>query len=158
MTGPLIVLAVFSVIAGYGLIAGPALGESLRESVEAVEKLDGRWIVMGLATCAFLAGVGGGWVLYKGQSKDPILIRPLKNKLYFDEFYAAFIAGTQDLLATIARYIDVWFIDGVLVRGLSGLAWGTGFVLRFLQFGNLQGYAFLFGLGVVATIYLLVFR
>jgi NADH-quinone oxidoreductase subunit L len=41
---------------------------------------------------------------------------------------------------------------------LSGLAWGAGFVLRFLQFGNLQGYAFLFGLGVVATIYLLVFR
>ena len=62
------------------------------------------------------------------------------------------------MLATLARYLDKWLIDGAMVRGLSGLAWGTGFVLRFLQFGNLQGYAFLFGLGVVATIYLLVFR
>src|SRR5205085_997248 len=143
MTGPLIVLEIFSVVAGYGLIAGPTLGEALRESVETVEGADGKWIVMALATCAFLAGAGGGWFLYKGQAKDPILIPPLKNKFYFDEFYAAFIAGTQDLLATLARYIDQWFIDGVLVRGLSGLAWGTGFVLRFLQFGNLQGYAFL---------------
>jgi NADH-quinone oxidoreductase subunit L len=62
------------------------------------------------------------------------------------------------LLATLARFLDQWLIDGVLVRGLSGLAWGTGFVLRFLQIGNLQAYAFLFGLGVVGIIYLLIFR
>jgi NADH-quinone oxidoreductase subunit L len=115
-------------------------------------------VVPVLAILAFVTGVGGGFALYKGQAKDPILIPPLRDKLYFDEIYAALIAGTQDLLATLARFIDQWLIDGVLVRGLSGLAWGTGFVLRFLQFGNLQGYAFLFGLGVVATIYLLVFR
>jgi NADH-quinone oxidoreductase subunit L len=72
--------------------------------------------------------------------------------------YAALIAGTQDLLATMSRYCDQWLIDGLLVRGLSGATWATGFVLRFLQVGNLQAYAFLFGLGVVATIYLLVFR
>ncbi|MEZ0254088.1 MAG: NADH-quinone oxidoreductase subunit L, partial [Chthoniobacter sp.] len=78
--------------------------------------------------------------------------------LYFDEIYAALIAGTQEVLATIARFLDQWLIDGVLVRGLSGLTWTIGFALRFLQFGNLQGYAFLFGLGVVATIYFLVFR
>jgi hypothetical protein len=40
---------------------------------------------------------------------------------------------------------------------LSGAAWACGFVLRFFQFGNLQGYSFLFGAGVVALIlYLLV--
>ena len=50
-----------------------------------------------------------------------------------------------------AAFFDKWIIDGLFVRGLSGGAWGAGFVLRFLQFGNLQGYAFLFGLGVVAT-------
>jgi NADH-quinone oxidoreductase subunit L len=158
MTVPLIILAVLSVIAGYGFIAGPALGEHLSHSIEEIEQLGGRWIVMTLATGAFLIGTGGGWVLYKGQSKDPILIPLFKNKFYFDELYAALIAGTQDLLATLARYIDQWVIDGLLVRGLSGAAWATGFALRLLQFGNLQAYAFLFGLGVVATIYLLVFR
>src|SRR5207244_5143425 len=101
---------------------------------------------------AFAVGAGGGWVLYKGQSKDPILIPLFKNKFYFDELYAALIAGTQDLLATLSRYIDQWLIDGLLVRGLSGAAWATGFALRFLQFGNLPAYAFLFGLVVVASI------
>ena len=37
-------------------------------------------------------------------------------------------------------------------------AWGTGFVLRLLQFGNVQGYSFVFGLGVVGLIYYVVFR
>jgi NADH-quinone oxidoreductase subunit L len=44
------------------------------------------------------------------------------------------------------------------VRGLSGAAWGLGFALRFFQFGNLQGYAFLFGAGVIILIYLMVLR
>ena len=158
MTGPLIVLAVFSVIAGYPIIAHHALGEKLSQSVELIEAFHAHWYVVGFATAAFLAGTAGAFVLYKGQSKDPILIPLFKNKFYFDELYTALIAGTQELLAVIARYIDQWFIDGVLVRGLSGLTWATGFALRFLQFGNLQGYAFLFGLGIVATIYLLVFR
>jgi NADH-quinone oxidoreductase subunit L len=158
MTGPLVILAGLSIFAGYAIIAHPALGEQFSEAIEAIEHGSGVWIVSILTSCAFLGGVGSGFVLYRGQAKDPILIPLFKNKFYIDEIYAALIAGTQDLLATIARYLDQWLIDGVLVRGLSGLAWGTGFVLRFLQFGNLQGYAFLFGLGVVATIYLLVFR
>ena len=33
---------------------------------------------------------------------------------------------------------------------------GTGSMLRRLQVGNLQGYAFLFGLGVIAIIYFLI--
>ncbi|MDR3402293.1 MAG: NADH-quinone oxidoreductase subunit L [Chthoniobacter sp.] len=158
MTAPLVILAVLSVIAGYGLIARAALGETLSQAVEGIETGGGHAIVATLAIISFLLGVGAGFVLYKGRSKEPFPFAPLKDKLYFDEIYAALIAGTQDLLATLARFLDQWLIDGVLVRGLSGLAWGTGFVLRFLQFGNLQGYAFLFGLGVVATIYLLVFR
>ena len=158
MTGPLVILAVLSVIAGYGFIANPALGHELAHSLHAAHEKGGAMLVMALATGAFILGTGSGFVLYKGQAKDPILIPLFKNKFYFDELYAALIAGTQDLLATISRYFDQWFIDGLLVRGLSGATWATGFVLRFLQVGNLQAYSFLFGLGVVATIYLLVFR
>ncbi len=158
MTGPLIILAVLSVIGGYGFIAQNALGETLSHGVEAIEHGGGHILVMILATGAFLVGTGAAFVLYSGKAKEPLPFAPFRDKLYFDEIYAALIAGTQELLATIARFIDQWLIDGVLVRGLSGLTWTTGFVLRFLQFGNLQGYAFLFGLGVVATIYFLVFR
>jgi NADH-quinone oxidoreductase subunit L len=160
MTLPLVILAVLSVIAGYSFLGmgTDILGSRLAHDLHVLHDKGPAMLVAALATVALAAGVFGGWVLYKGQSKDPILIPLFKNKFYFDELYAALIAGTQDLLAVIARYFDQWFIDGLLVRGLSGAAWGTGFVFRFLQFGNLQGYAFIFGLGVVAAIYLLVFR
>ncbi len=147
MTVPLMILGVLSVIAGYG-----TSHYFLPEHEEAHHA-----IVPVLAIGAFLAGTAGGWVLYKGQAKDPILIPLFKNKFYFDELYAALIAGTQDLLATMSGWFDKWILDGLFVRGLSGAAWGTGFVLRFAQIGNLQAYAFLFGLGVVGLIYFLVF-
>ena len=89
--------------------------------------------------------------------KDPILIPVFKNKFYFDELYAALFAGTQDLLASLSSYFDKWVIDGVLVRGLSSAAWAGGFMLRFFQIGNLQGYAFLFGVGVVGLIFYMLF-
>jgi NADH-quinone oxidoreductase subunit L len=97
-------------------------------------------------------------VLYAGAEKDPILIPLFRNKFYIDEFYSKLIAFTQDLLAQISGWIDRWIIDGIGVRATSGAVWGLGFVLRLLQFGNLQGYALLFGGGVVVLIYYMVFR
>ncbi len=158
MTMPLVILAVLSIIAGYGFIAGPALGPDFSEMIEEIEHRGGATLVMTLATLAFLGGTAGGWLLYKGAAKDPILIPVFRNKFYFDELYAALIAGTHDVLAAVSAWFDKWILDGVIVRGLSGATWGAGFVLRFLQWGNLQGYAFLFGAGVVGFIYLLVFK
>ncbi len=151
---PLIVLAVLSVIAGWGSIAEPIFGHERFHHIHSAPEVG--WVVW-LATLAFFAGTAAAWVLYRGRAKDPVLIPALKNKLYFDEFYAALIAGTQDLLAYVASWFDRWIIDGVLVRGLGGAAWGSGYVLRFLQVGKLQGYAFLFGVGVVALFYFMVF-
>ena len=156
MTVPLIILAVLSVVAGYSVIGEIALGAQLWENVHHIHQGEGVGAVMALAIGAFVIGTAGGWVLYKGQSKDPILIPLFKNKFYLDELYAALIAGT-DLLATMSAWFDKWILDGLFVRGLSGATWGSGFVLRFLQIGNLQAYAFLFGLGVVGLIYFLVF-
>jgi NADH-quinone oxidoreductase subunit L len=157
MTFPLIVLAVFSAIAGYGIIATPALGHAYHEALEKLHHGAGSTWAMILGTLAFLVGTAGGYVLYVGKDKDPILIPPFKQKFYFDELYAALIAGTQDLLAKIGAFADKWIVDGVLVRVSSGAVWGLGFMLRFFQFGNLQGYAFLFAAGVVALIYFMVF-
>jgi NADH-quinone oxidoreductase subunit L len=158
MTGPLVILAVLSVIAGYSFIADRALGEQLVHNLHHIHEQGGAALVMTLATAAFIFGAGGGFLLYRGQSKDPVLVPFLRDKFYIDELYAALIAGSQDLLAGISRFIDQWLIDGLLVRGLSGAAWAVGFTLRLIQFGNLQAYAFIFGIGVIAMIYLLVFR
>jgi NADH-quinone oxidoreductase subunit L len=151
MTGPLVVLAVLSIISAWGT-------EPLFEHVIEGAGWPAHSIVVPiLATLSFAAGVAGGWILYIGRERDPILIPAFRNKFYFDELYAALIAGTQELLASLSSYTDKWILDGVFVRGLSGAAWACGFVLRFFQFGNLQGYSFLFGAGVVILIlYLLV--
>jgi hypothetical protein len=74
-----------------------------------------------------------------------------------DQFYSGLVKWTQDLLANVAGFVDRWIIDGGVVRGLGGTTWGFGFALRFLQIGNLQAYAFLFGFGVVLLLYLILF-
>ena len=66
------------------------------------------------------------------------------------------MAGTQDVLAFIANAIDS--LISAIARGMGMVAWGGGFVLRLLQFGNVQGYSFVFGLGVVGLIWFLIFR
>ncbi len=50
-----------------------------------------------LPALSFVIGIVVGWSLYRGAEKDPILIPLFRNKFYFDELYAALIAGTQDL-------------------------------------------------------------
>jgi NADH-quinone oxidoreductase subunit L len=58
----------------------------------------------------------------------------------------------------VSAFVDRWIIDAGAVGGGSRGAWGIGALLRLVQVGNLQAYAFLFGLGIVALIYFAVFR
>jgi NADH-quinone oxidoreductase subunit L len=78
--------------------------------------------------------------------------------MYVDEFYGWLIRVTQELLASISAFLDRWILDAGIVRGMSTTTWGVGSILRLLQVGNLQAYAFLFGLGIVGLIYFTVFR
>jgi NADH-quinone oxidoreductase subunit L len=150
MIAPLLVLAVPSAIAGYGFVSEHffTFGEEHHAK-----------IVPMLATGAFALGSLIAFVLYKGRSKDPIYIPLLANKFYFDELYAQIIRYTQDLLARVSGVFDRWALDAGIVRGIAaGGTYSLGFVLRFFQLGNLQAYAFLFGLGVVGIIYYVVFQ
>jgi NADH-quinone oxidoreductase subunit L len=149
MTVPLVLLAIPSLIAGFPFISHFFFSdvESSEPSIPA--------IVVSLAV--FLAGIFAGLALYRGKNSDPISIPLFAKRFYIDEFYSVLVKWTQDALAGIAAFVDRWFIDGGLVRGLGGTTWGFGFALRFLQIGNLQAYAFLFGFGVVLLLYLILF-
>jgi NADH-quinone oxidoreductase subunit L len=152
MSAPLVILALFAVGAGWGTSAYFDNAVALHGVTHAAHTA----IVPILAVLAFLGGTVAAFVLYQGKASDPILIPAFRNKFYIDELYGVLVAGTQDLVARFAGWFDKWILDGVFVRGLSGASWGLGFCLRFFQFGNLQGYAFLFGAGVVALIYFMV--
>ena len=156
MSFPLLILAVPAVIAGYGIVANRfGLGEAHAESIHPAGGPLLKMLPI-IAPCMFLLGAPLGYLLYRGRTRDPINVGLLRHKFYFDEFYAVLIRVTQDALAKLSAWIDRWIIDGLGVRGMSGTVWGSGFVLRFLQVGNLQAYAFFFGIGVLVLIYLAI--
>ena len=77
----------------------------------------------------------------------------MKNKFYFDDLYAATFVRLHDFFAAVLDFIDRWILEGAgigLIRGGTDL---SGRVLRLVQTGNLQTYAFLFVLGVALVLY-----
>ena len=148
---PLVVLAVPSLIAGFHFFGGTVLGENMPHHEGS---MIGLTFFVSLAT--LVLGVFFGWKIYTGKDSDPLANKSaaklFANKFYFDEIYAKGIKIVQDGFAQILLLIDGLLIDGLGVRGASGLASGTGSLLRRLQVGNIQGYAFLFGLGVLLLV------
>jgi NADH-quinone oxidoreductase subunit L len=149
MTVPLILLAIPACIAGFPFIASIFIQVPEREGSPLG--------AIAVSLLAFAVGAASGFYLYKDKNKDGIDIPLFEHKFYIDEFYRSLIKWTQDLLANISGFFDRWVIDGGIVRGIGGITWGLGYALRFLQIGNLQAYAFLFGAGVVLLLYFILF-
>ncbi len=145
MTVPLLILAVLSVIAGF-----------VPEKWFFSAHQHFHWNIAIPATIAFAVGTAIAFKIYSGKDKDPIRVSAFRNKFYLDEIYGAIVAGTQDVLAYIANAVDSLISGIVRLAGMA--AWGVGFLFRLLQFGNVQGYSFVFGLGVVGLIWFVVFK
>jgi NADH-quinone oxidoreductase subunit L len=150
MTMPLIVLSILATLGGFAFFARNFL--KLPAEKEAV------LLIPVLEIIVLILGAGLAITLYRGRATEPVKIELLRRKFYFDEFYGWLIHWTQELLARVAAFIDRWIIDAGAVGGSSRATWGVGALLRLIQVGNLQAYAFLFGLGVVALIYFAVLR
>ena len=150
MTLPLVILAVPAVIAGYPWFIGHFFDIPYAEAPAIAHK-----IVLGfLAAGAVLAAL----LYLRGPAKDPVRIPLFANRLYIDNFYNWLVARVQGGLAVLGSWFDRWIIDGLIVTGSARTVWATGYVLRLLQLGNLQAYAFFFGAGVLLVLYFLVFR
>src|SRR5215472_16782948 len=150
MTMPLIVLAVLATVGGFAFFARNFLTLPGEKEIASVVPV--------LAIVALIAGSGLAVALYRNRASEPVDLELLRHKFYFDDFYACLIHWTQELLARVAAFIDRWIIDVGAVGGTSRGTWGVGALLRLIQVGNLQAYAFLFGIGVIALIYFAVLR
>ncbi len=171
MTGPLVVLAVPSALAGFwGIDAwfGRQYGAAVEPSTSWLQHLVEPFVHAPVAAFGGLLAVGVGfvaaWALYRGAVSDPLpaklgaLARAMRDRFYFDEIYEGLIAWTQDAVARLAGGVDRWIIAGVFVRGTHGTVELVGRLLRLVQTGNLQTYAFLFAAGVVVLLYFVVAR
>ena len=150
MTWPLVVLAILATLGGFGFFARNFLALPVENGVSN--------LVPALAIVALILGGGLAFAGYRGRSTEVVNAELLRHKFYFDEFYSSLIYWTQELLARVSAFVDRWIIDAGAVGGTSRGTWGVGALLRLIQVGDLQAYAFLFGLGVVALIYFAVFR
>ena len=150
MTLPLILLAIPAAVGGLRFFASRFL--ALPNETESGSP------VPTIASICLLVGVVSAFAIYRNRTSEPLRIALLRNRFYFDELYTFLIRWTQGLLAAVSAFFDRWILDGAIVRGLSGATWGSGFLLRLLQVGNLQAYGFLFGLGIIGLIYFTVFH
>jgi NADH-quinone oxidoreductase subunit L len=150
MLVPLAILALLSLFGGFNFFADHFL--TLPHERNAAV------FIPGIALIAMLLGAVGAIILYRNRIEDPLSINLLRRKFYFDELYRALINATQEFLARLSGFIDRWIIDATVVRGSSGATWSFGALLRLMQVGNLQAYAFIFGLGIIWIIYFVLFR
>ena len=176
MTVPLIVLAFFSVVAGYVSLP-KALGggewfhhylQPVFASSEAVlssiavrpaSPHEGGLAVMAMSLAVAGAGILLAYLCYLKFPKLPEglaehysgLYRVLVNKYYIDEFYNWLVVrpisrGSERILWKV---VDVRAIDELMVNGSAELTAGAGNLLRRIQSGNLRSYAAWMLLGAV---------
>jgi NADH-quinone oxidoreductase subunit L len=173
MTIPLIVLAICSVVVG--LLFGPThlFGGFLSQApslkfgpiaATAVEPVFHETIAV-VSTLAAVIGIGLAAFFYLGDRKEAEslasrmgpLYRLSRGKFYFDELYNALAVWPLRVLAVLSYIVDRFFIDG-LVNLCGKLPAVVGYVLRRMQNGMVQVYAFFMMVGLLALLAAIVMR
>ncbi len=180
MLGPLVVLAVLSVIGGWfalpAFFQGPdyfanflAPVFSGRESVEAAGEAAAHQlelILAGVAVAAALTGlVVAHWMYIKKPGRADSVAKSMKpvyttllNKYYVDELYAAVVVRPLVWLSTnvLWKAADMEGIDGT-VNGIAHGAAAIGDGVRHSQSGNTRSYAVWVVVGAIVLLAIIFF-
>ena len=159
MTVPLIILAVFSVVAGF--IGAPFLEKAFWAFVyygkphHPVPDL----LVMVVSTAVALSGILLAWLIYykKVISAEKIkdTFKPihtlLENKYYIDEIYQWFFDKVVLVISSAFNWSDRNLVDGT-AHGISDSFRAAGAKLRFIQTGSMQNYALVIFIAVILLV------
>jgi NADH-quinone oxidoreductase subunit L len=113
-----------------------------------------------------LVGIFVAYYLYIRRPELPVafvrnfprFFGTLYNKYYVDELYhAIFVRGLFGLGAFCKRVVDEVIIDGT-INGVAYLVGGIGGILRRIQAGYVQGYAFGMIIGAIVVIGYLIMK
>ncbi|HEV2696242.1 MAG TPA: NADH-quinone oxidoreductase subunit L [Verrucomicrobiae bacterium] len=164
ITGPLVVLAVFAAIGGFiGIVNnyGSQLAPD-QETLSFAQQLAEPFHKIGPMLCGLGAAALGIVIaagLYLNTGTDPLpaklgaLSKAMANRFYFDEIYEATFIRLHDFIAAVCDWLDRWILEGCGIGFIRGGTNLSGRMLRHLQTGSLQTYAFLFVLGVSLLLY-----
>jgi NADH-quinone oxidoreductase subunit L len=166
MTVPLIVLAVPSLLVGFAHTAFthwmpfPLAGKALSLLTERQETLGEISLAPGLtavSSTVVLLGVLVVWLRWRvaGEAADPIPL-PERTRAFLasgfgmhDLYMRALVRPVRDSVARVVGAFDKAVVDGAVV-GTGRTAIGFGGLLRFTQNGNVQIYATMLFVGVLA--------
>ena len=175
MTIPLVILAFFSVVAGYAGLP-VVLGEKanlfdrflepvIHPGHEGRLSIGSEWLLILASVAVALCGIYIAYVFYlksprtphRVVARFPAIYRLLYNKYYVDEIYnAAFVKPMVNGSRAVYDTFDLKVIDGTI----NGTAAATGFAgkaLSFIQSGLVKDYALVILLGVVIFLGYLLF-
>ncbi len=150
---PLALLAVLAVFSAYSFVSSPLLA---RGHADIGHLLHHFGMTAVLSLLGLVAGVAAAVVLYRGRDKDPVNIPLFRDKFRIDELYLGLVRVFQDTVAKGMDFADRYLIDPLVARFPAMIAVAAGSFFRVFQTGNVQTYAFLFGLAVVAVVFYLV--
>jgi len=179
MLGPLVVLAILSVIGGW--VGVPAtmgghdeIGHFLEPvftngaTAEAATATASHGVELGLALISVLFAAIGFYIAYVFYYKkprtaaaiagrSPALYRLVENKFYLDEIYSFIVM----LLLAFTRFVLGGIIDSGIVNGsgtaAGGLTKGLSSLVRRVQSGNIRSYAGWLALGAAAVLLVMIF-
>jgi len=159
LTGPLILLAVLSVIGGYGWFYSGLLGGRFGGVIDSVVHPEGsdHTVILLTSVAVLVAGALGAWLLYPAAGEDAVARRAPRLfgllgglQASFDRAYGAYVAKVQQRLAMLLNFLEQIFLAGLIVRGLAGVVGLLGLGARALHVGNANAYAYWFLLGLLA--------
>ncbi len=180
VTGPLIALAFFSVVAGY-VIDPVVFGDFFKGVIYVSPEHTGLAHVAehyhgplsfvlhafgGPAIYLAIAGVFTAWYVYMKnpdladnvRQRFNTLYQVLVNKYYADDFNeVVFAGGARGVGQLLWKIGDVLLIDGLIVNGSARLVGWTASVVRKMQTGHLYTYAFSMIIGLLLMISWFVF-
>ena len=156
MTGPLILLGILSIFAGYHSFIPLAIVESLISDIESVAAMPNHLWMIVLGTFAWVAGLIIANNFYGRVGDDDPLAKKLptfyalcKSKLFFDQMYGFYINKIQDPSARFLEVMELLFISGLMVRGTAGIASLFALLGKICYIGKIHAYAFWFVGGTI---------
>ncbi len=154
MTGPLVILAIFSVLAGYEFMH-PAIFHDIMMHVPHAEGGDFA-LVAGVSISVLVAGLVAAWLFYgAGARKDrleqhrPAIHSFLARAFFFDDVYDWYVVKVQQRFSSLINFFDHIVISGLIVRGAAGIIGFVSLGIKSAQTGSLHGYVYWIFLGVV---------
>ncbi len=157
MTGPLVFLAVLTVVGGF--LGIPAF---VHHHAQVHVEFDP--MVAAISTLCAVAGLAAAWRLYGVPSTLPAVLQLrwrrlydlVTHKYYVDELYRWLVRNVQDRLAAFSAFLQRAISMRFCANGIAVPPRASGYALRFVQTGRVQTYALALFAGLILIIALMM--